>query len=260
VTRLPYYVINTFTSRPFAGNPAGVCPLEAWLPDELMQRIATENNLSETAFFVRAGDRYALRWFAPGGEVDLCGHATLAAAFVLTTYLGASGDTLRFDTRSGELRVRRRDLRLELDFPLLPLNPVAPPPALLRGLGVPAEAVLFGMDYVAVLASEEAVAALRPAIEEWRSLDGRGVVVTAVTADGNYVCRCFAPNVGITEDPVTGSAQCALAPYWSGRLGKTAFQVRQLSKRGGLLEARVEGDRVLIGGDAAPYLTGEISV
>lgn len=256
--KTPYYVVNAFTNRPFGGNPAGVCPLNSWLPDELMQKIAVENDLSETAFFVPEGQGHRLRWFAPIGEVDLCGHATLASAHVLFNELGWAAPAVRFETRSGRLEVRRESGRFVMDFPVIPTETGPTPEDLEEGLSAPIIESLTGMDHVAILASEDDVKNVEPQLAMLSRLDLRGVVVTAKGKTSDYVCRCFAPKFGIAEDPVTGSIQCMLAPYWAEKLGKKRFTVRQLSARGGEMIVELRGDRVLIGGEARLYLKGEI--
>jgi len=258
--KTPYYVVNAFTSRPFGGNPAGVCPLGAWLPDELLQKIAAENDLSETAFLVAEGERHRLRWFAPNGEVDLCGHATLAAAHILFNELGWKEPAVRFETRGGRLEVRRDGDRFVMNFPVIPTEPQPTPEDLADGLTVPVVESLSGMDHVAVLASEDDVRRVEPQLAMLSRLDLRGVVVTAKGRNVDYVCRCFAPKFGINEDPVTGSVQCMLAPYWAAKLGKTRFTVRQLSARGGDMIVELKGDRVLIAGETRLYLKGELEV
>lgn len=258
--KLPYYVVDAFTSRVFSGNPAGVCPLETWPADEVLQKIAFENNLSETAFFVKEGEGYRLRWFAPAVEVDLCGHGTLASAFVLYEVLGYGQPSVRFESRSGPLTVTRAGDKLVLDFPALAYTPCPAPKDLVEGLGRVPRETLKSMDYVAAFESEEDVRSLSPRLEVLARLDGRGVIATAPGRSSDYVLRCFGPKAGIPEDPVTGSAQCVLAPYWSGRLKKKGFSVRQLSARGGELSCELAGDRVKIGGQAALYLKGEIEV
>ena len=264
---LPVFWVDAFSARVFSGNPAGVVPLERWLPDELMQRIAFENGLSETAFFVPAGPgRFDLRWFTPATEVDLCGHATLATAFTLFTQLGQAGDRVTFGSRSGPLSVARLDDGwLELDFPASPPRPEAEPAAsaaVAAALGRPVE--WFGrsrFDLFAVLGDPKAVASLKPDHGAIAALGARGLIVTAPGGDGcDFVSRFFAPNVGVPEDPVTGSAHCALTPYWAGRLGRPRLTARQVSARGGELRCEARGDRVGIAGRAVLYLRGEIAV
>lgn len=259
---LPFYWIDAFTDRVFAGNPAGVVPLTEWPPDALLQSIAFENGLAETAYFVRTGeDRYDLRWFTPALEVDLCGHATLAAAFVIFTQLGAASDILAFATRSGPLQVTRlADGRLELDFPSRPAQPVSPAPELVRALGAPPDFVAQARDTLCVFARAEDVLALRPDFRALAALDTFAVIATAPGRDCDFVSRFFAPRAGIDEDPVTGSAHCTLAPYWAKRLGKTQLHARQVSTRGGELWCELAGDRVKIAGHAALYLQGSIEI
>jgi len=254
------YQVDAFASRVFEGNPAAVCPLERWLDDATMQAIAAENALSETAFFVPQGGAFALRWFTPTAEVDLCGHATLAAAFVLFTELDFDGDVARFATRSGELRVAREGDALSLDLPALVAMPCPAPAGLAEALGRAPREVLVAEDYVAVFEREEDVRALDPDMDALTRLDRRGVVVTAPGHDVDLVSRYFAPAIGIPEDPVTGSTHASLAPYWAGRLGVRSVRARQVSHRGGELTCRVEGDRVVLVGHAVTYLRGAIEL
>ncbi|HEU4324679.1 MAG TPA: PhzF family phenazine biosynthesis protein [Roseiflexaceae bacterium] len=254
------YQIDAFTERVFAGNPAAVCPLDAWQDDALLQRIAAENNLAETAFFVPEGDGYRLRWFTPTVEVDLCGHATLASAFVIFTELGYAGEAIRFQTRSGLLVVRRDGSRLVMDFPSRPPEPVEADPLVLPGLGAQPEELLASRDYFAVYPNEAAVRALRPDMALLGRIDRQGVIATAPGDEVDFVSRYFAPAAGVPEDPVTGSAHCTLIPYWSRRLGKTELRARQVSERGGELVCTDQGDRVTIAGSAVKYLTGTITV
>jgi PhzF family phenazine biosynthesis protein len=258
--RIPYYHVDAFTSRQFAGNPAGVCPLQGWLPDETLQKIAFENNLSETAFFVARGDGFDLRWFTPAIEVDLCGHATLAAAFVIFKYLDYAGSAVRFQSKSGLLTVERQGERLVLDFPARSPIPCPAPEALVRGLGQTPVEVRRARDYLAVLATQDDVAALKPDVDWLSQLDCLGIIVTAPGIGVDFVSRFFAPRAGIPEDPVTGSAHCSLIPYWSERLKKTQLAALQLSARGGELFCEHAGERVKIGGHAVTYLSGEIEL
>lgn len=259
--KLRIYQVDAFAEKLFQGNPAAVCPLEEWLPDELMQSIAAENNLAETAFYVAEGGGYRLRWFTPVTEVDLCGHATLAAAHVVFEESGgAESEQVTFDSRSGPLKVRRDGERLTLDFPAEEVRACEAPEALRRGLGAEPSECYRGADYMAVLESEAAVRALRPDFRALGELDTRGVIATAKGDEVDFVSRFFAPRYGIDEDPVTGSAHCALAPYWAKRLGKSALKARQLSRRGGELDCTVEGERVFISGKAVRYLEGTICV
>ncbi|MBM4430928.1 MAG: PhzF family phenazine biosynthesis protein [Chloroflexi bacterium] len=258
--KIPYYHVDAFTSRRFAGNPAGVCVLQEWLPDELLLNIAFENNLSETAFIVSQGDHYALRWFTPTTEVDLCGHATLATAFVVFHYLGYVQPEVRFQTQSGLLTVARQGDLLVMDFPARPPGPCETPEALLRGLGCQPLEVLRSRDYFALFASAQEVAELRPDFSWLEKLECTGIIVTAPGKQVDFVSRFFAPQVGIPEDPVTGSAHSTLVPYWSQRLGKKKLTARQLSARGGELFCEDAGERVKIGGRAVGYLQGEIEL
>lgn len=255
---LPLYQVDAFTGKLFAGNPAAVCPLESWLGDRQMQSIAAENNLSETAFFVRNGDVYDLRWFTPACEVDLCGHATLASAFVVLEYLDRSAAAVRFHTKSGELRVRRNGDLLTMDFPARPPQPCDPLPALAEALGKPPRELGAARDYLAVYDSEEDVRSLDPDMRALAAVDHFAVIVTAPGKDVDFVSRFFAPAEGVDEDPVTGSAHCTLAPYWAQRLGKTSFHALQVSARGGELWCELAGDRVAISGRAVRYLEGTI--
>ena len=258
--RFPYYHVDAFTGHIFSGNPAGVCPLECWFPDETLQRIAAENNLSETAFFVPGNGLFHLRWFTPTLEVDLCGHATLAPAHVLFAELGHAEDVLRFETRSGLLMATRRGEIIELDFPARPPLPCVAPDKLLGGLGSPPREVLKARDYVAVYGSQMEVAALKPNFELLSQLDCLGIIATASGEDADFVSRFFAPGAGIAEDPVTGSSHCSLIPFWAERLGKNQMFARQISKRGGEIFCRHLGERVAIGGRAVIYGRGEIQI
>ncbi len=258
--RIPIYQIDAFSNRIFAGNPAAVCPLDAWLPDEQMQHIAAENNLAETAFFVPKGDRYQLRWFTPTVEVDLCGHATLATAFVILTRLDPSASAVHFDTRSGELAVTRSGGRYSMDFPARPPEPCVAHPELIAALGGDPEAVLAARDYLVVYRSEAEVRALQPDMERLRHTDRFAVIVTAPGEHADFVSRFFAPAQGVPEDPVTGSAHCTLIPYWSGRLDKTSLHAFQVSPRGGEIWCEDRGSRVQMTGDAVCFLEGVIAL
>jgi PhzF family phenazine biosynthesis protein len=258
---IPYYEVLAFTDRLFAGNPAGVCILNEWLPDPLLQKIAAENNLAETAFFIDRGDLFDIRWMTPTVEMDLCGHATLASAHVLFQHLGRAGESVRFHSPSaGELRVDRNGERLVLDFPSRPAKPCQAPARLAEGLGAEPREVFSGRDYLAVFEQQSDVAGLSPDFEIIAGLEANGVVVTAPGDDCDFVSRYFAPRVGVPEDPVTGSVHCALIPYWSKRLGKTKLHARQLSPRGGELFCEDRGDRVGIGGTAVTYVEGALRV
>lgn len=258
--RLSIFKVDAFADRQFVGNPAAVVPLQNWLPDATLQAIAAENNLSETAYIVPAAGRYALRWFTPVKEVKLCGHATLATAWVLFERLGYAEPEIRFDTASGELRVRRDDGWLWMDFPADPAEPATAPAALLQGLGTAPREVLAAADYVAVFDSVAQIRSLTPDFRELARLDRRGVIATAPGEDCDFVSRFFAPKAGIDEDPVTGSAHCTLAPLWAQRLGKDELVGRQLSRRGGTVRCAPAGVRVRLGGQVMPYLVGNIDI
>ena len=257
---LTIYQVDAFTREVFKGNPAAVCPLAEWLDAGLMQKIALENNLSETAFFVRQGDVYELRWFTPTFEIDLCGHATLASAYVLFEILGANEKVLKFQTKSGLMTVEREGDLLALDFPSRPATSCDIPEGLIAAIGKQPQEVLRSRDYLMVYETEEEVRSLAPNFAEILKLDTHAVIVTAKGGDSDFVSRFFAPEVGVFEDPVTGSAHCALIPYWAEKLGKNEFFARQVSARGGELFCELKGDRVRIGGHAVLYLKGEIYV
>ncbi|WP_420427472.1 PhzF family phenazine biosynthesis protein [Algiphilus sp.] len=255
------FQVDAFAERVFAGNPAAVVPMPDWPNDALLQAIAHENQLSETAFFVPEGDDYGLRWFTPTHEVDLCGHATLATAHVLFTHLGCTSQRLRFRTRSGVLHVQREQERLWMDFPAQPATPAVAPVALLQAIGQEPHAVLAASDWMVVLDNAAAVDALSPDLSLLQQLDLRGVIVTAPgEAPVDFVSRFFAPRYGIAEDPVTGSAHCTLGPYWRERLGKDKLLGEQRSQRGGRVQCRVGDTRVQLGGTAVTFLEGTIYV
>ncbi len=255
---LPLYQLDAFTGRLFAGNPAAVCPLEEWPADTVLQSIAMENNLSETAFFSGREGSYRLRWFTPSSEIDLCGHATLASACVIFRYLEPALSRAEFQTRSGILTVEKQGDLLAMDFPARPADPCSLPEALAAGLGVVPLQVLRSRDYMAVLDSEETVRGLRPRMEELVKLDCTGIIATAPGRESDFVSRFFAPRVGVPEDPVTGSSHCTLIPYWSERLGKKDLHSLQVSPRGGELFCTDLGNRVRIAGRAVTYLEGII--
>lgn len=258
---LNIYQVDAFTGELFKGNPAAVCSLESWLPDDLLRNIAMENNLSETAYVVPDGNRYRLRWFTPKVEVDLCGHATLAAAHVLAEHLNCEEEEIIFDSNSGELRVRKRGSWYVMDFPAARLEREAPPLDLYHALGgAIADEVYKGDDFLWVLEKEEDVRNIEPDFRLLEQVDTRGVIVTAPGEEVDFVSRFFAPSVGIDEDPVTGSAHTMLTPYWAERLNKETLTARQISKRGGELKCRMNKNRVEIGGQAQTYLTGTIRI
>lgn len=263
---LPYFQVDSFTSRAFHGNPAGVVPLEGWLPDERMQEIAAEANLSETAFFIRAGSAsseeapYHIRWYTPSAEVDLCGHATLAAAHVLWHHVGERAPRLLFQSKSGPLPVERKGDVTVLDFPSRPGTPIPVSSQLAEALGKSPIEAYKSRDVMAVFENKRDVHELAPDMAKLAEIDGVCVIATAPGAGHDFVSRVFAPRVGIPEDPVTGSAHCTLIPYWADRLKKHALTAHQVSKRGGELFCELAGDRVKIGGHCVMYLEGRICV
>jgi len=259
--KIALYIIDAFTDERFAGNPAAVCPLSEWLDDKLLQSIAAENNLSETAFFVKEGDGFGLRWFTPRVEVALCGHATLASAFVLFKYLNHESPQIRFNTKSGELLVKKDRDVLVMDFPARKPVPIQTPEQLVQALGKKPLAVLQSPDtYLAVYENEDDILSIKPDFSLVEKLDMRCVIVTAKGGASDFVSRFFAPKVGIPEDPVTGSAHCTLIPYWSEKLGKTSLYAVQVSQRRGELYCEDMGERVGIGGKAVTYAVGEITI
>nr|MDU9043799.1 PhzF family phenazine biosynthesis protein [Candidatus Electrothrix aestuarii] len=254
------YQIDAFADRAFTGNPAAVIPLQEWIPDALMQAIAAENNLSETAFFVPTAQGFHIRWFTPNKEVKLCGHATLASAFVLFNILAYPADSIHFDSLSGPLAVVKNDSLLTLDFPTQKPEPCDIPEALVHGLGKTPSACYRNEDLVAIFEQEEDIAAMQPKFAELEKLNLRGVIITAPSRKNDFVARFFAPKFGIPEDPVTGSAYTQLTPYWAERLGKNKLTAKQLSARGGMVYCELKGDRVLISGSAIKFMEGEIEV
>lgn len=259
---LPIYTVDAFAEQIFSGNPAAVSPLESWLEDDLLQNIAAENNLSETVFIVKQEELYEIRWFTPLAEVDLCGHATLAAAHVLFNHLNYVGDQLLFKSRhSGILEVTKRDTTLTLNFPVDHLSAALTPDNLFEGLGkTPIEIWKGKTDYLLCYSSQRDIELLRPDFGILKNIEARGIIVTAPGSECDFVSRFFAPCVGVNEDPVTGSAHTSLVPFWAARLGKSRFKARQLSSRGGTLECELINDRVLISGKAHTYLIGTINI
>ena len=259
---LKIFQVDAFTDKVFGGNPAAVCPLEEWLDEGLMQKIAAENNLSETAFFVKRGEGYTIRWFTPVTEVALCGHATLASAHVLFRHLGHKKDTIHFySLHSGPLPVSRNGKILTLDFPADEYRKAAAPQEILQALDtLPRECYKGNTDFMLVYDNEEEILACSPDMGLLRRSDVRGVIITAPGKEVDFVSRFFAPGSGVDEDPVTGSAHTTLTPYWSRRLGKVKLTARQLSKRGGDLLCEFAAERVRISGKAVTYLTGEILI
>ncbi len=258
--KIPIYQIDAFTNQLFHGNPAAVCPLENWLEDDRLQAIAAENNLSETAFFIKNDNHYELRWFTPQIEVDLCGHATLATAYVLINFIDTSLTRVEFSTKSGTLHVEKEGDLLSMDFPARPASACSIPDALLAGLIMPPREVLLARDYLVVYDSEDEVRSLKPDMEMLLEVDNMGVIVTAAGNEVDFVSRFFAPKAGIPEDPVTGSAHCTLIPYWASKLGKKKLHAWQVSKRCGEIFCHDFGHRVKIAGKAVTYLNGFIHV
>jgi PhzF family phenazine biosynthesis protein len=256
------YQVDAFADTLFSGNPAAVIPLESWLEEGLMQQIAMENNLSETAFFVKEDEHYRIRWFTPDYEIDLCGHATLASAYIIKTFLEPHIKEITFVTqKAGTLKTTAHEGMYTLDFPARMPVAAETPQHLLECLGVTnVVEVLRSRDYFVVLPSEEAVRNVEPEYEQMKKLDTIGVIVTAKGHSADVVSRCFYPGAGIPEDPVTGSAHCNIVPYWSSKLGTTKLFAKQLSPRGGALQCELSGDRVLMSGTCVLYLKGEIYI
>lgn len=262
IQKIKIFQVDAFTDTLFKGNPAAVCVLDKWLDDGLMQSIGAENNLAETAFIVPTGDKFGIRWFTPSVEVDLCGHATLASAYVIFNHLGYVGDEIIFNSpRSGILKVKRTSELLSLDFPADIIKPISQNQIIIDGIGVkPSELLKGKTDYIAVLDSEQEVINVIPKFDVISKLDGRGLIVTAPGTDCDFVSRFFGPQSGIDEDPVTGSAHTSLTPYWAKRLNKKILKAKQLSKRGGVLYCIDNGDRTVISGNAKLFLIGEIYI
>jgi len=259
--KLAIYQVDAFTNEVFKGNPAAICLLDKWLDADLMQKIALENNLSETAFFVKKDDYYEIRWFTPTYEIDLCGHATLASAFVIFDCLKLEGSIIEFHShKSGILSVEKKDDVLILDFPSRPASVCEVPAGLIEAIGGQPKEVLTSRDYMLVYETDDEVRTIEPNFAEILRIPTHAVIVTAPGDDCDFVSRFFAPEVGVFEDPVTGSAHCTLIPYWAEKLGKTEMFARQVSARGGELFCELKGDRVKIGGNAVLYMKGEIYV
>lgn len=259
--KLDIYQVDAFTDKVFGGNPAAICPLEKWIDAELMQKIALENNLSETAFFVKKDDVYEIRWFTPTFEIDLCGHATLASAFVIFECLKAEKSLVKFHSpKSGALEVERNGDVLTLDFPSRPVEACDAPDGLIEAIGKQPKEILKARDYFLVYETEQEILDIAPSFSKLLDIDAHGFVVTAKGNSSDFVSRFFAPEVGVFEDPVTGSSHCNLIPYWAEKLGKTKLSAKQVSARGGELFCELQGDRVKIGGNAVLYLKGEIYI
>lgn len=259
--KIPIYQVDAFTDKLFGGNPAAVCPLDKWLDDKTMQNIAFENNFAETAFFVKNKNRFHIRWFTPKAEVDLCGHATLATSHVIFNYLKYKKDEIVLDSKSGELRVKKENDFLYLNFPTDTPSRTVLPDAIKSGIGLaPIETYIGKTDYLLVYYNKEQIEDINPDFKKLKESDARGIIVTAPGTDSDFVSRFFAPAVGIDEDPVTGSAHTTLIPYWSNRLNKKEMTAYQISLRRGFLKCRFLGDRVEIGGKAVLFLKGEIEI
>jgi PhzF family phenazine biosynthesis protein len=254
------FQVDAFAGKLFGGNPAAVCPLETWLPEGTMQSIAEENNLSETAFFVRRDKGFDIRWFTPKVEIALAGHPTLASAHVIYHHLGHFAARIDFQSKSGLLTAERKGDIIHLDFPAFQAKPVEPPPDLIAGLRRPPREVLLGRDFLAVYETEEDVLALDPDFGALGRVDCLGIIATAPGRSSDFVSRFFAPRVGINEDPVTGSAHTLLIPFWSARLGKKELHAFQVSKRRGELFCEDLGERVRIGGRCVTYLRGTVTL
>ncbi len=255
---LPLYQVDAFTSEVFRGNPAAVCPLETWLDDKLMQKIAMENNLSETVFFVKEKEDFHIRWFTPKSEVAMCGHATLAAAHIIFTELGYHDSTILFASKSGQLEVVREQRGYRMDFPAQKIEECDIPSPLLNAFSTLPIACYKAMDYLLVFEDEKDILEANPIMIELEKLDLRGVIITAKSKKYDFVTRFFAPKLGVDEDPVTGSAFTQLAPYWAEKLGKNKLYAKQLSTREGELFCMLQSDRVLMSGKAVTYLKGSI--
>ena len=258
--KLPIFQIDAFAENLFEGNPAAVIPLEKWLPDELLQKIAQENNLSETAFFIKEGDEYHIRWFTPTVEVNLCGHATLASAYVIFEGLDVQVEKITFHSKSGELEVTKKGELMELNFPVATIVKCEVSVEITRAFGKEPIEVWKSDDYIAVYENESDIVSLAPDFKVLGELACRGIIATSRGEDADFVSRFFAPACGVDEDPVTGSAHCALMPYWAKELGKNKLSAAQLSERGGKLQCELLGSRVLIAGKAKKYLEGKIEL
>lgn len=258
--KLKIYQIDAFATKPFEGNPAAIVPLKKWLDDEILQNIAMENNLSETAYIVPTEKGYHIRWFTPLAEVDMCGHATLATAYLLFNDLNYKLDKIIFDSKSGELIVEKQDEYLSMNFPVQEIDKMEDFDSFQKIFGIVPLEVYKSMDYIVVFENEEDIINFKPDLELLKELDLRGVTITAKSKTYDFVCRFFAPNFGIDEDPVTGSAYTQLVNYWSKKLHKTSFSSKQVSPRGGEVLCELNGDRCIIKGKAVKYLEGTIEI
>ncbi len=260
--KIKMYQVDAFTNKVFGGNPAAICLLDRWLPDEILQAIATENNLPETAYIIPKNDNYLLRWFTPTQEVDLCGHATLASAYVIFTHLKPSVNKITFHTLSGLLIVEKHGSYMQMDFPALPFVPSEASSEIITGLKIKPLEVYRSTDYLVIVESVSQLSAIKPDLNLLAQLDLRGVIVSARGEDPeiDFVSRFFGPKLNIPEDPITGSAHCVLVPYWATKLNKITFQARQLSAKNIFLRCELKDNRVLLFGEATPYLEGYITV
>lgn len=261
--KLQQYQVDAFANRVFEGNPAAVCPLGEWLSDDLMQKIAAENNLAETAFIVEEGEDFQIRWFTPSTEVDLCGHATLASAFILFKELGFDRDSITFHSRGGPLIVRQNREFIEMDFPNEPAKPCEPPIDVHKALELDESTIrqcYLGGDLIVQLDSEQAVHSAKPDFRQLSQIDARGVIITAESSEYDFVNRCFFPSLGIDEDPVTGSAFTQLVPMWAKQLQRIEFHAKQVSRRGGEVFCSLNGDRVILRGRASLFMRAEITL
>lgn len=258
--KLPLYQIDAFANKPFTGNPAAICPLDKWLPDDLMQSIATENNLSETAFFVKINESYSIRWFTPAHEVDLCGHATLASAYVIFNILKHEENNIVFESKSGLLEVKQNNDWLEMNFPSQPATKCTVPEIVKEAFNEEPIECLQSEDYVLVFKNEKSILSANPNMSLLSELDLRGVIITSRSNQYDFVSRFFAPKYGINEDPVTGSSFTQLIPYWSKKLNKQTLNAKQISKRGGVVKCVDLKERVQISGQAVKYMDAIIEI
>ena len=254
------YVVDAFTEKVFGGNPAAICVMDAWLEDDLMMNITIENNLSETAFAVKEGDKYKLRWFTPGGEIDLCGHATLACAYVVMNYVEPDLKTVTFSTMSGDLIVNKKGDLYEMDFPAYDLKPVEITDAMVDAIGAKPVEAYMGRDLLCVFDDEKTVKELKPDMDKVKTIDGLLLHVTTAGKDVDCLSRTFAPKLNVIEDPVCGSGHCHIVPYWMNKLNKDSLVAYQASRRGGTLYCSMDGDRVKLSGKAALYSVADINI
>lgn len=256
--KLPIYIVDAFTSKVFNGNPAAVCPLESWLDDNVMQNIAMENNLSETAFFVKENDHYKIRWMTPTVEIPLCGHATLASSFIIFNYFEKDKNEIKFQSKSGELIITRKNDLITLNFPANKPEPIETPKEIINALKATPKETLFNKSYLAIFDSEEEIREMKPDIRALKNIYKMGIIISAKGNNSDFVSRFFIPSAGIDEDPVTGFAHTLLTPYWSEKLNKKELHAFQVSQRGGELFLKDLDDRANISGQAVLYSEGSI--